>query len=215
MIQLHYFPGNASMTPHMLLEELNLPYELKLVDRKVNAQKSAEYLRLNPNGKIPVLVEGDFVLYETAAICLHLVDTHPEAGLAPTLGTAERAQFYKWIAWLGNTLQAEMQMYFYPDRWVDAGDDAAAAQIRRHAEERIAAMIDQLEAELARHGGPWFAGASYSALDPYVLMLCRWTRGMGRPARTLPHLGPYLQRMLERPAIRRAFEQEGIGAPLV
>lgn len=215
MIQLHYFPGNASMTPHMLLEELGVPYELRLVDRKVNAQKSAEYLRLNPNGKIPVLVEGDFVLYETAAICLHLVDTHPEAGLAPTIGTAERAQFYKWIAWLGNTLQAEMQMYFYPDRWVDAGDEAAAAQIRRHAEARIEAMIDQLEAELARPGGPWFAGAAYSALDPYVLMLCRWTRGMKRPARTLPHLGPYLQRLLARPAVRRAFEQEGIGAPLV
>jgi glutathione S-transferase len=215
MIQLHYFPGNASMTPHMLLEELGVPYELRLVDRKVNAQKSAEYLRLNPNGKIPVLVEGDFVLYETAAICLHLVDTHPEAALAPTIGTAERAQFYKWIAWLGNTLQAEMQMYFYPDRWVDAGDAAAAAQIRAHAEQRIEAMIDQLDAELARHGGPWFAGATYSALDPYVLMLCRWTRGMKRPARTLPRLGPYLQRMLARPAVRRAFEQEGIVAPLV
>lgn len=212
MIQLHYFPGNASMAPHMLLEELGVPYELKLVDRKVNAQKSPEYLRLNPNGKIPVLVDGDFVLYETAAICLHLVDTHPESGLAPPIGTAERAQFYKWIAWLGNTLQAEMQLYFYPERW---GDEAAAAQVRAHAERRIEPMIDQFDAELARHGGPWFAGAAYSALDPYVLMLCRWTRGMQRPARTLPHLGPYLQRLLARPAVRRVFDQEGIGAPLV
>ena len=56
MLQLHYYPSNASMAPHMLLEELGLPYELKLVDRAQNAHKSPQYLKLNPNGKIPVLV---------------------------------------------------------------------------------------------------------------------------------------------------------------
>jgi glutathione S-transferase len=213
MMQLHYYPSNASMTPHMLLEELGVPYERALVDRTKNAHHSSEYLKLNPNGKIPVLVDGDLVLYETAAIVLHLVDTHPEAGLAPALGTAERARFYKWLMWLTNTLQAEMILYFYPDRWADDAD--GAAQVKRHAETHIATMIDQLEAELARHGGPWFLGERYSALDPYVLMLCRWTRGMARPARTLPNLGPYLQRMLARPAVRRACANEGLGEPLV
>ena len=69
-IQLHYFPGNASMTPHLLLEELGVPFELKLVDRASQAHKSAEYLKLNPNGLIPVLVDGELVLYETAACTL-------------------------------------------------------------------------------------------------------------------------------------------------
>ncbi len=213
MMQLHYFPSNASMTPHMLLEELGVPYELVLVDRRVGAHRSPAYLKLNPNGKIPVLVDGDLVLYETAAIVLHLVDTHPQAQLAPALGTAQRAQFYKWLMWLSNTLQAEMPLYFYSDRWADGPD--AAAQVKRHAEGHIAGMVDQLEAELARHGGPWFLGERFSALDPYVLMLCRWTRGMARPARTLPRLGPYLQRMLARPAVQRAYAQEGLGEPLV
>jgi len=213
MKQLHYFPGNASMTPHMLLEELGVPYERVLVDRTKNAHQSPEYLKLNPNGKIPVLVDGDLVLYETAAIVLHLADTHAEAGLAPALGTAERATFYKWLMWLSNTLQAEMPLYFYSDRWADDAD--GAAQVKRHAEAHIATMIDQLEAEFARHGGPWFLGERYSALDPYVLMLCRWTRGMVRPARTLPNLGPYLQRMLARPAVQRAYANEGLGEPLV
>jgi glutathione S-transferase len=213
MMQLHYFPSNASMTPHMVLEELGVPYELVLVDRTTNAHHSPEYLKLNPNGKIPVLVDGDLVLYETAAITLHLADTHAGAGLAPPLGTPERAQFYKWLMWLSNTLQAEMPLYFYSDRWADTPEGAAA--LKRHAEAHIAAMIDQLEAELARHGGPWFLGAHYSVLDPYVLMLCRWTRGMARPARTLPHLGPYLQRLLARPAVQRAYAQEGLGEPRV
>ena len=104
MIELHYFPGNASMTPHMLLEELGVPFALKYVDRTALAHKTPEYLKLNPNGLIPLLVEGDLVLYETAAILLHLADTHPQAGFAPALGTAERAQFYKWLAWMTNTL---------------------------------------------------------------------------------------------------------------
>jgi glutathione S-transferase len=213
MIELHHYPGNASLTPHMLLEELGVPYALQLVDRAKNAQNSPEYLRLNPNGRIPVLVDGDLVLYETAAIVLHLVDTNPAAGLAPPTGSAERAQFYKWLAWLATTLQREMEPYFYPQRWAD--DEGAAAQVRAHAEARIAGMVDQLEAELARHGAAWFAGERFSALDPYVLMLGRWTRGMTRPARTLPRLGPYLQRVLARPAVARAFAQEGLGAPLV
>lgn len=213
MIQLHYFPGNASMTPHMLLEELGVPFERVLVDRTNNAHRSPAYLRLNPNGKIPVLVDGELVLYETGAIVLHLVDSHPEAGLAPAVGTAERATFYKWLLWLANTLQAEMPLYFYSDRWAD--DPSGAAQVKKHAEAHIAAMIDQLEGELARHGGPWFAGERFSALDPYVFMLCRWTRGMQRPARTLPHLAAYLQRMLARPAVQRVFANEGLSQPFV
>ena len=59
MITLHYYPGNASFTPHVVLHELGVPFELSLVDRAVGAHKSPEYLGLNPNGLIPVLVDGD------------------------------------------------------------------------------------------------------------------------------------------------------------
>lgn len=215
MIQLHYFPGNASMTPHLVLRELGLPFELKLVDRASRAHKSPEYLKLNPNGLIPVLVDGDLVLYETAAIVLHLVDTHPAAGLAPAVGTAERAEFYKWLVWLSASLQSQMPIYFYTDRYVAPGNAAGAAEVKAATEQRIAGLIDQIDAHLASHGGPWMMGARYSALDPYVLMLCRWTRGMARPARTLPHIGPFLERMLARPAVQKVFEVEQLSAPLV
>jgi len=213
MLQLHYYPSNASMAPHLLLEELGAPYELKLVDRTREAHRSADYLRLNPNGLIPVLIDGDLVLYETAAICLHLVDTHPEHQLAPAVGTPQRAHFYKWLVWLTNTVQAALIVYFYPERWADT--DEAVAQVKAHAEAKVGAMLDQLDAELARHGGPWLLGERFSALDPYALMLCRWTRGFGRPARALPQLGGYLQRGLARPATRRVFEREGLKQPWV
>ena len=216
MIQLHYFPGNASLVPHLLLEELGVPFELRLVDRARQAHKTPQYLKLNPNGLIPVLVEstpaGELVLYETAAICLHLVDTHPEAGFAPPPGTAARAHFNKWLVWLTNTLLAALIIYFYPERWAD--EPAAIAQVKAHAEAGIGAMLDQLDAELAARG-PWLLGADFSAVDLYALVLCRWTRGFTRPARSLSYLGPYLQRLLARPAVQRVFAHEGIAAPLV
>ena len=212
-MQLHYYPSNASMVPHLVLEELAVPYELVLVERTRQAHKSPDYLALNPNGLIPVFVDGDLVLYETAAICLHLADTHPQAALAPAIGTPARAHFYKWLIWLTNTLQSTLIVYFYPERWADSPE--AVGQVRAHAEAKIAGMLDQLDAELVRVGGPWFMGSSFSLLDAYVLTLCRWTRGFSRPARSLPNLGPYLQRVLARPASQRVFEREALKAPFV
>jgi glutathione S-transferase len=213
MIQLYYFPGNASMAPHMLLEELGIPFELVRVEREKGALRSPEYLKMNPNGLIPVMVDGDLVLYECAAICLHLVDTHPQAGLAPAVGTPQRAHFYKWLMWLTNSLQPALISYFYPDRYVR--DAEAVPQVKDCAEERVGALIDLLEAELASHGKPWLLGDAYSALDPYALMLCRWTRNFHRPARTLPALGAYVQRVLARPAVQRMYASEGLQPPLV
>lgn len=215
MLQLHYHPTDASMAPHMLLEELGVPFELLLVDRANNAHKSEAYLRLNPNGLIPVLVDGDLVLYETGAICLHLADTHPQAALAPPLATAERAQFYKWMFWLSNTLHATLILYFYPERWASPDHVQGATSVKARAEARVGQLLDLLDHEFARHGQPWLLGTHFSALDPYLLMLCRWTRAFGRPARALPHLGPYLQRMLARPAVQRAYATEQIADALV
>jgi glutathione S-transferase len=215
MIQLYYSPGSANLVPHILLEEIGAPFELVLVDRANAAHKTPEYLKLNPNGQIPVLVDGDFVLYETAAIALYLADRFPEKHLAPALGTRERAHYYQWMAWCTNSLQAMMMHFFYPERMVDDGDAAAAAQVKRRAEARAGGMLDVLDRQFASHGGEFVLGSRFSAVDPYALMLGRWTRSFARPARSLPHLGPYLQRMLARPAVQRAFTSEKLSAPLV
>lgn len=207
MIELHYFPSNASFAPHLLLEEMGVPFKLRTVDRANNEHKSPAYLKLNPNGLIPTLVDGDLVLYETAAILMHLADSHP--GFAPAPGTAERAQYYKWMVWLTNTLQAMLIHYFYPDRM--ASD---AAEVKARAEAQIAPMLDQLDAELTRHGGPWFLGERYTAVDPLVFMLCRWTRMQARPAKTRPALGAYLQRVFERPATQRVVTTEQLPDPV-
>jgi len=207
MYQLHYFPANANAAPHMLLEELGVKYDLLLVDRTINAQKSKEYLKINPNGRIPTLVDKDLVLSEAAAIVLHLVDQHPDKGLAPKVGTPERAKFYQWLIFLTKSLQEELMTWQYPSRL--ARDETAAMVVVRGAEARAAAFLDVIEDHL-KANGPLFLGDKLSAVDFYLVMLARWARPMGTPPRSRPNIAKLLDRVKALPSVRRAYEREGI-----
>jgi glutathione S-transferase len=212
MYQLHYFPSNANAAPHMVLEELGLTYDLVLVDRAKNAQKSNDYLKINPNGRIPTLVDGELVLFEAAAIVLHLVDQHPEAGLAPKVGTPERAKFYQWMTFLTNSLQEELMIWQYPDRLT--GDDAAATEaVKRGADKRASAYLDVVEKHLKTHG-PLFLGETLSAADFYLVMLARWARPMSNPPRSRPNIAKLLDMITALPSVRRAYAREGVTAEI-
>lgn len=211
MHALYYYPGNASLLPHMALREIGVPFELRLVDRSQDAQRSEEYLRLNPNGRIPVLVQGGLVLFEAAAITMHLADQHPEAGLAPRPGTPERAQFYKWMVHLTNTPQSEYRAWFYP--WEHVSDPAMAESVKQAAGERLGRMFDLIARQLG--DGPWLLGERFSAADLFLLMLVRWGRAMPHPPRGLPALASHASRVLARPAVQAAFAAEGLAEPLI
>jgi glutathione S-transferase len=208
MYQLHYFPSNANAAPHMVLEELGLKHELVLVDRAKDGQKSKDYLKINPNGRIPTLVDGGFVLNEAAAIVLHLVDQHPEGGLAPKVGTPERAKFYQWLTFLTNSLQEELMIWQYPDRLT--GTDVAATEVVKHgAERRANGYLDVIEQHL-KSNGPLFLGETLSAADFYLVMLARWARPMARPPRARPSIARLLDKVTALPSVRRAYEHEGV-----
>ena len=204
-VALYYYPANASTFVHMLLRELGIPFELRLVDRRENAQKSPEYLRLNPAGLIPVLIDGDLVLTETAAIALHLVDRHPECGLAPPVGTVGRAHFYKWMVHLTNTPQAEILVRAYPERHVS--DPALAPDVRATALRRIDGMFARIDTALGE--GPFVLGARFSAADLFLMMLINWTAKHPNPAAALPNLGPFMARIMARASVRAALAVEG------
>jgi glutathione S-transferase len=207
MYQLHYFPANANAAPHMLLEEIGIRYDLVLVDRARNAQNFRDYLKINPNGRIPTLVDGDLVVSEAAAIVLHLVDQHADTGLAPQVGTPERAKFYQWLTFLTNSLQEELMIWQYPDRL--AGSDASAADVvKRGAEARANTFLDVIEDHLAANG-PLFPGNRLSAIDFYLVMLSRWARPMARPPRSRSNIAK-LRQVTALPSVRRAYEREGI-----
>lgn len=215
MIQLYHCPSTAAMIPHIILHEIGAEHALIHVDKSAGEHRAAPYRRLNPNGLLPLLVEGDVTIYETAAIVMYLCENHDSTGMIPT-DRAARAQFFKWLAWLSSTLQPALILYFYGERWMNDGNDTGAAELKLNAEKRIEDMLGIVDAEFARHGGPWLLGRGYSAVDPYLFTLCRWTRNFQRrPARKLPHLDPFLQRMLARPAVAKVLAAEGIAAPFV
>jgi glutathione S-transferase len=127
------------------------------------------------------------------------------------VGSKQRAEMYKWLMYLTNTIQAEFLTYFYGDRLTD--DDAATAQVKAHAEVRLNGMFQIMDDALKESGGPYLLGETYSIIDPYLMMVSRWGRGLGKAPNSYPHIGPFLDRMAERPAVKRTFEGEGIEAP--
>lgn len=215
MIQLFYSPGTACLAPHFLLEELGIAYELVLIDTAKQQHQEAAYLKLNPKGKIPFLIDGELHLSESAAICLYLAEKYADARqvshLNPAIGTIERAGLYQWMFYLSNTLQAELLSYFYPERL--SNDEATAVQVKAHAEQRVAEMLRYIDTQLTITPGTYLLGQELSCADLFLFMLCRWTRGMTKPAREYPLLKPYLQKLFDRPSIRNSLAQEGISAP--
>ena len=211
MYALYYFPGNASLMPHMLLREIGVPFELRLVDRDSNAQKSPEYLALNPTGRIPVLVDDGQALFETAAISMYLADRHPQAALAPTLDSPVRGQYYKWMFLLSNAVQTEFRAWFYAHEYV--ADPAFVDSVKQ----ATAGRLGQTFAMIGRHleTNRWLLGDQFSAADLYLFMLVRWGRAMPSPPRLIPSLTDHARRVSSRPAVRAAMEHEGIAEPYV
>jgi glutathione S-transferase len=208
MYKLFYAPGSAAMAPHAVLEEIGVKYELVPVDLQKKAHQRPEYLKLNPKGRVPVFVDGDFVLTESAAIIMHLADRYPAAKLAPALGTAERAHWYQWMLYLSNTLQPVFLEYFYPERtFADAPN--TQQQLKTSAERRLASMFIYIDAELATRG-PYLLGDNFSAADLFMHMLARWSRWFEKPAYRYIHIKQLADRIKARPAVQRMMKAQGI-----
>jgi glutathione S-transferase len=213
MMRLHYYPGFISLAPHIIIEEIGLDYELAFVNLHKGPNRNPSYLALHPDGLVPVLEDDGLVLYESTAIILHLLESNGGAALVPEVGSRLRSDFYKWLMWLSTALHANLSLYLHPNKV--AASDEAQVEIKDGAERRVNVQFDRVEEELTRHGGQWFLGETYSAIDAYLFTLARWSRGMPRPAASRLQLGAYLHRMINRPAVERAHAQEHLSQPWV
>ena len=146
MLELYYFPDNASLAPHLLLAETQIEYSLKLVDRESNAQKSEEYLKLNPAGRIPTLVHDGLVLFESPAICIYICELDAHSKFIPPVDHADRPLFFQWLTYLNNTLQAEFMVWRYPDRHTIEPEGVEG--IRAAQDQRLVEILSLLNEEL-------------------------------------------------------------------
>lgn len=206
MYILHTAPGSAGLVVHWLLIEAGAPYELRLMDLAKGEQRSPAYLAINPNGTVPTLVIDGSPVFESAALALHLADAHPEAGLAPAPGDADRAAYCQWMVHLANGLLPAFRHWFYP---AEAAGEAHAEAAKAQARQRIESIFARLDSHLAGHG-PHLLGQRLSAADFLLTMLMRWSRNMPRPATEWPHLRALAEAMKARPSFRTLYERESL-----
>lgn len=210
---LHYAPDNASLVIRLVLEELGVPYETRLVDRAARAQQSAAYRTLSPVGRIPALETPQGPIFETAAIALWLADTH--RALAPRPDAPDRARFLSWLFFLSNTIHAELRLLFYPAT-VCGPDSEAQAVLRAHVQDNLTGHFTLLDAECA--GGAVLGGPVPSICDLYAVALLRWPvlypaaadRSWYRLDRW-PALHDLACRLEHRPSAQNAARAEGLG----
>nr|CAA6830548.1 MAG: Glutathione S-transferase (EC [uncultured Thiotrichaceae bacterium] len=204
MYKLFYYPRNASWAPHMVLQELGAEHELVLVDRKSEVQKGQDYLKINPTGRIPTLLDGETAIFESAAICIHLSDAHVGSKLIPT-SPSHRAQFFQWLFYLTTTIQPELMLHFYPEK--HAEPDHCRQSIIENQERRLGEMFELVDKQLSRFD--YMAGNTLTLCDFFLFMLSDWAGNLKKTPLSYPYLGAHLRNLAKRPSIVDASHIEG------
>lgn len=197
--------GSGAFCIEAALAEAGAPFEYREIVLENADQHAAEYLALNPSGKVPALIlpEGGTVT-ETLAILILLAERHPEAKLLPPPASPGRATALRWLAFLAAEVYPIVEIADYPERFM--ADHKGAAILKQSAKARIRERMLIAEQAVA---GPWFLGEAFSALDIYAVMFSRWRecRDNGWREEFLPKICAMSAALAERPAIKPVFEK--------
>jgi glutathione S-transferase len=184
-MKLYYNPQSRAVIAKWMLDECGAEYETVTIDLAKREHKSPEFLKINPAGKLPALVDGDSKIFEGAAICLYLGDKFPEANLAPKIGTPERGRYLSLMVYSTSQLEPAM------------GDALLGAQwLPQRGWTDFETAKDVIEGELG--DGPYLFGNWFTAADVMIGSMFIWRRIFTRqPDR--PKLEAYVDRLLKRP----------------
>jgi glutathione S-transferase len=199
-MKLYYSPGACSLSPHIVLRELGLPFTLERVDMATKKTSSGtDYLAVNAKGYVPALeLDDGEVLTEGAAIIQYLADQKPDARLAPPSGSLPRARLQEHL----NFLAAELHKAFGPLFTAMAPEDA-----KRNAPGNIGRLFDHFE-KLLSDGRRYLLGETYTIADPYLFVIAGWAKPTGIGFAKWPHLGAFIERIGKRAAVQAALEAE-------
>lgn len=202
-MKLYSKPGACSTADHIALEWAGADYTVEVMTSE--ALKSPAYLRINPAGAVPALVDGDFILTQNAAILGYIADTHPQAALAGDGSARQRAEATRWLAFVNADLHPAFVPLFAPAAF--GAPDGAPASLRTATLARIRGLLEKADAQLA--GKDWLAGFR-SFADPYLYMTLRWAGAMGVDLEGLDNLKAFGARMEADPAVRKVLQAEGL-----
>ena len=201
MLKFHYAPGTCSLATHIALEEAGAAYQAVRVDFASHEQRGADYLRLNPKGRVPILVTDRGVISETPALLLYVAQTWPGADLAPLDDAFALARMQAFTSYLCSTVHPARAHIYRGYRWAD--EPAAIAEMRRKAPEVLCDCFTLIDAEML--AGPWVMGERYSVADGYLFTLANWLERDGIDRARFPKVLDHWRRMKERPAVQRAL----------
>jgi glutathione S-transferase len=200
MLTLYYFPQTRATRPRWLLEELGVPYELKRVNLAAGEHKKPEYLKINPNGAVPALVDDGLALFESAAICQYLADKFPEKKMAPPVGTPARGLYYQWMHYAMAGLEPPALAIFLHTRMRPEAD--RIPRVVEEAKPQMTAAISVVERALGSR--PFLLGDDFTAADVMVGSVLGWAAALRLVGDEFPTTKAYVNRLRERPAFKRA-----------
>lgn len=202
-MKLYYSPGACSLSPHIVACEAALPLTLERVDLKTKkTEKGGDFLSINPKGYVPVLeMEDGGILTEGPAIVQYLGDRKPEAGLVPPPGTLARYRLQEWLNFVSTEFHKQYSPFFNPSISDEIKKIFAGNLERRYA--WVAAILEKQ---------PFLMGEHFTAADAYLFTVTNWARTVQFDLTKWPVIGEYQRRIATRPAVQKAFAEEGLKA---
>ena len=203
-MKLYSKPGACSTADHIALQWTGQPFEVEVVTQQ--QIKEPEFLALNPAGAVPVIVDGDFVLTQNAAIMGYIADNAPQAGLMGDGSARQRAEASRWLAFVNSDLHPSFTPLFAPGLFMrgaehyDTVKDLARKRVRKHYE--------TVDARLGESGG-WLAGFR-SAADPYLFVTLLWADALQIDVSDLAHIAAFRARMHADAGVQAALKAEGL-----
>lgn len=193
MIKLFFAPQSRAIRILWLLEEMRVPYELQNLDLTKSEQKSEQFLRINPMGKVPTVIVNGKSVWESPAIIMHLTDLHPDSGLSPAIGSPARADFYRWLSF-GTAVMEPAFM----DHMTNQTPNPVSAGWGSFQSMKIALAE-------AFQPGPWVLGELFSGADIIIGSNLNWfTMWKAEAFKDIPGINEYVERIRSRDAFKKA-----------
>ncbi|TPK94042.1 glutathione S-transferase family protein [Mesorhizobium sp. B2-4-12] len=198
MYKLYTRPGSGGFVIEAALALANAPFEQ--IDVPKTDRPDPAFLEISPLNQVPVLTLPDGrSITESAAICILLAERHPEAGLAPAIDAAARAEFLRWMAFMSSVLYPAMLRFYYAPRYTADADGAKAVKQAAVAEmDRGFAVIDA-----ALRGRGWLAGEAMSLADIYLVMLVAWHPDTGKARAAWPNIERLWSELRAHPLVQK------------
>jgi len=201
MLTLYYAPGTCALASHLALEYTGARYQTVRLDFGKTEQRSAEYLRINPKGRVPALVTDHGILTETPALLLFISQTFPQASLAPLEDPFLLARANEFNSYLCSTVHVAHAHGRRAYRWVD--DAQAIEAIRKKVPQTVGESFELIEREMLK--GPWVLGERFSICDMYLFTLAQWLEGDGVDPNRFPKVADHRRRMAADPVVVRVL----------